>query len=229
MSICWCASVQSKFMVNDNPRPLQVSVQRDTADYLLPSIWFHNFWDCLHFCIPQTISRVCKWVEIGRVTFILCFYCLGISSFEYQPPSAATQSWLMSLVTRLSSTDTLGCKSFQTSWDRLQIKCATSSSQSLFTVSFLTKCFPFCPFGESSGKQQVRLECWKQERTANVASWIKRWFWWFTIWMSGRLGKVVSSKHKEMLHSPKAQHIYMSKYLLPRTQRVVFKCVHMKI
>lgn len=87
----------------------------------------------------------------------------------------------------------------------------------------------FSPFGESSGKQQVRLECWKLERTANVASWIKRWFWWFTIWMSGRLGKVVSLEHKEMPHSPKAQHIYMSKYLLPRTQRVVFKCVHMDI
>lgn len=62
----------------------------------------------------------------------------------------------------------------------------------------------FSPFGESSGKQQVRLECWKLERTANVACWIKRWFCWFTIWMSERLGKVVSSEHKEMLHSPKA-------------------------
>lgn len=63
----------------------------------------------------------------------------------------------------------------------------------------------FSPFGESSGKQQVRLECWVLGWTANVTRWIKRQFWWFTIWMSGKLGKVVSSEHKEMLHSPKAR------------------------
>lgn len=59
-------------------------------------------------------------------------------------------------------------------------------------------------FGESSGKQWVRLECWEVDWTVNVTWWIKIRFCWFTIWMTGRLGKVASSRHKEMLHRPNA-------------------------
>lgn len=120
--------------------------QRDTADYCYILYNYITSWvTCISVYYKQyqdNLQMSRNWQSYIYFMFFGVFFP-GISSLEYQPPPAATQSWLMSLVTRLSSSDALGWKSFQTSWDRLQIKCATSSSQSLFSVSFLTKCFPF--------------------------------------------------------------------------------------